>query len=82
MLWFVAVAPVASPRSLFPYLSSMAVMAGSTAAPLAKKAIEAYFLNKAKNNRATAAAMPQGRFVRKANPGIDKTMDPLLTDGS
>jgi penicillin-binding protein 2 len=58
--WFVAVAPVGKPEIALSVFVEHGGHGGSTAAPLAKKAIEAYFLNKAKNNRATAAAMPKG----------------------
>jgi len=58
--WFVAVAPVDKPEIALSVFVEHGGHGGSTAAPLAKKAIEAYFLNKAKNNRATAAAMPKG----------------------
>jgi penicillin-binding protein 2 len=58
--WFVAVAPADKPEIALSVFVEHGGHGGSTAAPLAKKAIEAYFLNKAKNNTATAAAaMPK-----------------------
>ena len=63
--WFVAVAPVDKPEIALSVFVEHGGHGGSTAAPLAKKAIEAYFLNKAKNNTATAAAaMPKGDSSR------------------
>jgi len=58
--WFVAVAPVDKPEIALSVFVEHGGHGGSTAAPLAKKAIEAYFLNKTKNNRAKAAAIPKG----------------------
>lgn len=55
--WFVAVAPVDKPEIALSVFVEHGGHGGSAAAPLAKKAIEAYFLNKAKN-AAVSAALP------------------------
>jgi penicillin-binding protein 2 len=48
--WFVAVAPVEQPEVAVSVFMEHG-MHGSAAAPIAKKAIEAYFLNKKKGSR-------------------------------
>ena len=60
--WFVAVAPADKPEIALSVFVEHGGHGGSTAAPLAKKAIEAYFLNKAKPNKpaTTDAAIPKG----------------------
>jgi penicillin-binding protein 2 len=66
--WFVAFAPVDKPEIALSVFVEHGGHGGSTAAPLAKKAIEAYFLNKAKNNTAKeGAAPPKGDSSRNGS---------------
>jgi penicillin-binding protein 2 len=65
--WFVAVAPVDSPEVALTVFVEHGGHGGSAAAPLAKRAIEAYFQNKIKYRaaaNATAAPQPAGTAVR------------------
>jgi penicillin-binding protein 2 len=50
--WFVAVAPVEHPEVALAVFVEHGVHGGSAAAPMAKKAIEAYFINKKKAEQA------------------------------
>ncbi len=59
--WFVAIAPADKPEVALSVFVEHGGHGGSAAAPLAKKAIEAYFLNKVKYKTAKAGvALPKG----------------------
>jgi penicillin-binding protein 2 len=64
--WFVAVAPIDNPEVALSVFVEHGGHGGSTAAPIAKKAIEAYFLNKVQGKGKTDTAKAEASTDKAA----------------
>jgi|WetSurMetagenome_2_1015567.scaffolds.fasta_scaffold00114_32 penicillin-binding protein 2 len=69
--WFVAVAPDEKPEVALAVFVEHGGHGGSTAAPIAKKAIEAYFLNKKKANEALRSDNPADSNINPSEEPVN-----------